>query len=75
MGLLKQIEAREARVGVIGLGYVGLPLVIEFCKAGFPVTTDHSDYDCQWLHSKAKLIIDISNAMGIFSKDDKVVKA
>jgi len=25
-------------VGVIGLGYVGLPLVIEFCKAGFGVT-------------------------------------
>ncbi|MCF6151984.1 MAG: hypothetical protein E3K38_06760 [Candidatus Kuenenia stuttgartiensis] len=25
-------------MGIIGLGYVGLPLVIEFCKAGFQVT-------------------------------------
>jgi len=24
---------QEAKIGVIGLGYVGLPLVIEFCKA------------------------------------------
>jgi len=28
---------REARIGVIGLGYVGLPLVREFCRAGFRV--------------------------------------
>ena len=32
--LLEKIRAREARVGVIGLGYVGLPLVVEFAKAG-----------------------------------------
>jgi len=36
--LIEKINARSARVGVIGLGYVGLPLAIEFCKAGFPVT-------------------------------------
>ena len=36
--LLNKIKNRQAAVGVIGLGYVGLPLVIEFCKAGFPVT-------------------------------------
>jgi UDP-N-acetyl-D-glucosamine dehydrogenase len=33
-----RIQAREARVGVMGLGYVGLPLAVEFAKAGFPVT-------------------------------------
>ncbi len=33
-----KIEDRSARVGVIGLGYVGLPLAIEFARAGFPVT-------------------------------------
>jgi UDP-N-acetyl-D-glucosamine dehydrogenase len=31
------IERREARVGIVGLGYVGLPLAIEFAKAGFSV--------------------------------------
>ena len=32
--LADKIAAREARVGVIGLGYVGLPLAVEFAKAG-----------------------------------------
>jgi UDP-N-acetyl-D-glucosamine dehydrogenase len=36
--LLRKIEGRTAVVGVIGLGYVGLPLAIEFARAGFPVT-------------------------------------
>ena len=38
MVLLNKIKNKQAAIGVIGLGYVGLPLVIEFCKAGFPVT-------------------------------------
>jgi UDP-N-acetyl-D-glucosamine dehydrogenase len=38
MSLIDRIKSKEARIGVIGLGYVGLPLVIEFCKAGFRVT-------------------------------------
>src|SRR4051794_2612736 len=36
--LLERIQARKARVGVIGLGYVGLPLAVEFARAGFTVT-------------------------------------
>jgi len=36
--LLDRIRAREARIGVIGLGYVGLPLAVEFARAGFTVT-------------------------------------
>lgn len=35
--LLNKIEKRTASVGVVGLGYVGLPLVLEFIRAGFPV--------------------------------------
>jgi UDP-N-acetyl-D-glucosamine dehydrogenase len=35
--LSERIEAREARIGVIGLGYVGLPLAVEFVEAGFSV--------------------------------------
>lgn len=38
MTLIQKIKSGKARVGIIGLGYVGLPLVIEFCKKGFPVT-------------------------------------
>ena len=36
--LAKRIEARTARIAVIGLGYVGLPLAMEFAKEGFRVT-------------------------------------
>src|SRR4030065_1415454 len=36
--LIEKIRSKEAKIGVVGLGYVGLPLVIEFCKAGFYVT-------------------------------------
>jgi UDP-N-acetyl-D-glucosamine dehydrogenase len=36
--LLDRIETQRARVGVIGLGYVGLPLAVEFARAGFEVT-------------------------------------
>ena len=36
--LARKIESRQARVGVVGLGYVGLPLVVEFAQAGFTVT-------------------------------------
>jgi len=33
----KRIDSRDAVIGVIGLGYVGLPMVIAFAKAGFKV--------------------------------------
>jgi len=33
--LEKLIEDKSARIGVIGLGYVGLPLIVEFCSNGF----------------------------------------
>jgi UDP-N-acetyl-D-glucosamine dehydrogenase len=33
-----KIITRTARVGIVGLGYVGLPLAVEFAKAGFTVT-------------------------------------
>jgi len=36
-GLKRKIEQHEAVVGVIGLGYVGLPLAVEKGKVGFPV--------------------------------------
>jgi UDP-N-acetyl-D-glucosamine dehydrogenase len=36
--LIKKIERREAHCGVIGLGYVGLPLALELARAGFKVT-------------------------------------
>jgi UDP-N-acetyl-D-glucosamine dehydrogenase len=36
--LKERIKNKTARVGVLGLGYVGLPLAVEFARAGFEVT-------------------------------------
>jgi len=43
VNLLDKIKRREAVIGVIGLGYVGLPLVIEFGRAGFRVVGFDTD--------------------------------
>lgn len=37
MELIEKIRSKEAKIGIVGLGYVGLPLVREFYKAGFSV--------------------------------------
>lgn len=37
VGLRRAIDARDARIGIIGLGYVGLPLAVTASNAGFPV--------------------------------------
>ncbi len=36
--LIKLITNKQAHVGVIGLGYVGLPLLVEFASRGFKST-------------------------------------
>src|SRR6266496_3047458 len=36
--LKRKIEQRQARVAVIGLGYVGLPLALLYSEQGFPIT-------------------------------------
>ena len=35
---VRRVDAREIRVGIIGMGYVGLPLAFAFVDKGFPVT-------------------------------------
>ncbi|MGI5940483.1 MAG: nucleotide sugar dehydrogenase [Thermoleophilia bacterium] len=45
MDLIERIEAHEARVGIIGQGYVGLPLSLLFGDAGFAVTAFDIDPD------------------------------
>ena len=47
--LIEKIEQRTARVGVVGLGYVGLPLAVEFARAG--LTTTGIDLDSRKVES------------------------
>ncbi len=35
--LIKRIAGRDARIAVVGVGYVGLPLAVRFVEKGFPV--------------------------------------
>jgi len=41
--LLSKIEEHSAKIGIIGLGYVGLPLALRFCQENFKVTGFDSD--------------------------------
>lgn len=43
--LAERIRRRDARLTVIGQGYVGLPLAVEFARAGFSVTGLDTDLD------------------------------
>lgn len=43
MELLQKIKDKDVEVAIIGLGYVGLPLAVEFAKAGFSVTGIDTD--------------------------------
>jgi UDP-N-acetyl-D-glucosamine dehydrogenase len=61
--LLRRIENHEARVGIVGLGYVGLPLAVEFGKAGFHVTgIDVSSSKVEALNRGESYIQDVPTA-------------
>ena len=60
---LERIRARKARVGVIGLGYVGLPLSVEFAHAGFDVTGfDVDPSKIEQINAGKSYIPDVSEA-------------
>ncbi|MGH2722683.1 MAG: nucleotide sugar dehydrogenase [Actinomycetota bacterium] len=44
-GLLERLESRDALLGVVGLGYVGLPVAVTFAEAGFRVVGVDADRD------------------------------
>ena len=56
--LLKKIETKTITVGVVGLGYVGLPLAVEKAKAGFKTI----GFDVQ--DEKVKLVNEGHNYIG-----------
>jgi UDP-N-acetyl-D-glucosamine dehydrogenase len=60
--LLAKIESRSIRVGVIGLGYVGLPLAVEKAKAGF--TTIGFDVQSQKVDMVNRGVNYISDVVG-----------
>jgi UDP-N-acetyl-D-glucosamine dehydrogenase len=61
--VLEKIAARRARAGVVGLGYVGLPLAVELAKAGFHTTgVDLDDRKIQAINAGQSYIPDVPSA-------------
>ncbi|MDP6279071.1 MAG: nucleotide sugar dehydrogenase [Nitrospinota bacterium] len=62
MPLIEEIRDRKVRAGVMGLGYVGLPLCLEFVRAGYHVVGLDSDVKkVESLRNRTSYITDISN--------------
>jgi len=60
--LISVLETREATIGVIGLGYVGLPLSLSFTDAGFDVRGfDIDEYRVDQLHTGHSYIDDVTD--------------
>jgi len=72
--LEEKIRSRRARVGVVGLGYVGLPLAVEFAKAGFAVTgIDVNTQKVDRVNAGDSYVGDISSeALSVLVKDGKL---
>src|SRR5207244_7284527 len=61
--LQEKIRNRTARVGIVGLGYVGLPLAVEYAKAGFTVTgIDISESKAARVNAGDSYVGDIASA-------------
>lgn len=58
----QRIESRELNVGIMGLGYVGLPLALEYARDGFPVTGFDIDHrKVQEIESGRSPLSDVSD--------------
>jgi len=72
--LEEKIRTRQAKVGIAGLGYVGLPLAVEFARAGFEVTgIDLSDSKVARINAGDSYVGDIPSAtLGPLVKSGKL---
>ncbi len=59
----KKAKSKKVKIAVVGLGYVGLPLAIEFAKKGLDVTGIDVDRDrIEWIRKKTSYISDVPTA-------------
>jgi UDP-N-acetyl-D-glucosamine dehydrogenase len=62
--LIAAIEAKRAHIGVVGLGYVGLPLLAEFARSGFQATGFEVDENkAAQINAGASYIGDVDSAV------------
>jgi UDP-N-acetyl-D-glucosamine dehydrogenase len=56
----ERVATRAARVGIVGLGYAGLPLAVSFAEAGFDVTgIDINDERVRAIREKRSYLVDV----------------
>jgi UDP-N-acetyl-D-glucosamine dehydrogenase len=56
----ERIRTREARLGIVGLGYAGLPLAILFADEGFNVTGIDLDSErVRWVNERRSYLVDV----------------
>ncbi|MEN6385173.1 MAG: nucleotide sugar dehydrogenase, partial [Phycisphaerales bacterium] len=59
----EKIREKRIEIAIIGLGYVGLPLAVEFAKAGFSVIgIDLDEYKVKRINNGSSYITDVSNS-------------
>ena len=59
---LKSLESKDSEITIVGLGYVGLPLALSFCEAGYKVIgIDIDEEKIKKLNSGFSYINHISN--------------
>ncbi|MDE3164878.1 MAG: nucleotide sugar dehydrogenase [Acidobacteriota bacterium] len=62
--LAENIRTRKAKVAVVGLGYVGLPLAVEYAQAGFHVTgIDLSEGKCERVNAGDSYVGDVPSSV------------
>ena len=76
MNLIEKINDKSAKVGIIGLGYVGLPLAVEFANAGFQVLgIDINEDKVKAVNSSKNYIKDIDDNVFNNAVKNKLLKA
>jgi UDP-N-acetyl-D-glucosamine dehydrogenase len=61
--LIKKFEDRSALIGIVGIGYVGLPLAVVFAEAGFTVIgVDPADEKVAAINRGESYILDVESA-------------
>ena len=74
--LVERIRKKQARIGVIGLGYVGLPLAVEFARTGFHVTGfDVDATKARQINAGRTYIPDVSDAELAEAVDSRRLRA
>jgi UDP-N-acetyl-D-glucosamine dehydrogenase len=74
--LKDRIRTRKARIGVIGLGYVGLPLAVEYARKGYQTLGIDTDVNkIKLIHQKKNYIRDILNKDFLYVINNHFLKA